>query len=97
MGAPAPVEPARIDAKDYTITYARGAALTEWYVNDEKGLKSWYRFDKAPVGDAPCPAELELRAIRGEAALQAALALRDEQGFAPHVMLAHAGLGDSLS
>lgn len=41
-------------------------------------------------------AELELRAIRGEAALQAALALRDEQGFAPHVMLAHAGLGDSL-
>lgn len=41
-------------------------------------------------------AELELRAIRGEAALQAALALRDEPGFAPDVILAHAGLGDSL-
>lgn len=41
-------------------------------------------------------ADLELRAIRGEAALQAALALRDEMGFAPDVILAHAGLGDSL-
>lgn len=41
-------------------------------------------------------ADLELRAIRGEAALQAALALRDGHGFTPDVILAHAGLGDSL-
>ena len=40
-------------------------------------------------------ADLEVKTLRGEAAWQAALKLR-EQGFAPDVIVAHPGWGESL-
>lgn len=47
------------------------------------------------VGIHPWVRDLESKAVRGEAALAAAMALRDE-GFVPDIIIAHPGWGESL-
>ena len=59
-----PVAPATPMPEKNTVTYHRGDSLREWYVNDESGLKSWFRLETAPEGPAGDTLRLEL-SVRG--------------------------------
>ena len=48
-GAIQPVAPATLSAEGDRIEYRRGG-LTEWYVNDERGLEQGFTIDAPPVG-----------------------------------------------
>lgn len=63
-GAMEPAAPAKPQPKENVVTYHRGSDMTEWYVNDAKGLKSWFKLASAPSGAVSGPLRLELE-LRG--------------------------------
>jgi hypothetical protein len=57
-------EPARVEAAGARIDYRRGA-VTEWYVNDHRGVEQGFTLDTAPPGDAGAPLVVELAPAGG--------------------------------
>ena len=58
-GALAAPEAARLEAAGARIEYQRGS-LTEWYVNDARGVEQGFTLDARPVGAASVPVVVEL-------------------------------------
>ena len=56
--------PARLEAHGARLEYRRGS-LTEWYVNDPRGVEQGFTLDAAPSGDRRRPVVVELTASGG--------------------------------